>query len=168
MEKQLELLRQKMVAEMELCRRLEIILRRLGSAETVSVEELFDVLEQWNMVESYYTPEQLEQLEKRRETLGEEKITEAQREWPELIRKVEGQMKAGADPADPAVQALAGRWKELVEQFTGGDPGIRESLGKLWKARGPEMAGKIGMGFDPAVFRYVQSAQEIARRNSGT
>ena len=37
------------------------------------------------------------------------------------------------DPTDERVQKLARRWMELVEEFTGGDPGIRRSLGNVWQ-----------------------------------
>jgi hypothetical protein len=112
------------------------------------------------MTESYYTPEQLETLRKRREAIGEEGIRAAENEWPELIRRMTAEMNAGTDPTDPRVQALARRWKELVASFTGGDPGISASLGKLWKDKGPEMAGKMGMNFDPRLFEYVGKAQK--------
>jgi hypothetical protein len=39
---------------------------------------------------------------------------------------------AGTDPSDPEVRALEERWRDLTERtiagFTGGDPGITESL----------------------------------------
>ena len=34
----------------------------------------------------------------------------------------------GEDPAGPKGQALAARWKKLIEDFTGGDPEILEGL----------------------------------------
>ena len=76
-EKQLAGLRRRIAAEVELTRRLEGILKRLTAAETISADDLFQVLEMTHMVESYYTPEQLETLRKRRESIGEETIKEA-------------------------------------------------------------------------------------------
>lgn len=49
------------------------------------------------------------------------------------MEQVRAEMEAGTDPADERVQALARRWMELVEMFTGGDPGIRRSLNNLWQ-----------------------------------
>ncbi len=43
-----------------------------------------------------------------------------QGEWPELIAKVRAEKDKGTPPEDPGVQALAARWMELVEMFTGG------------------------------------------------
>src|SRR5699024_1124665 len=48
-------------------------------------------------------------------------------EWPELIAKVQAEMDADTDPADPRIRPLAARWMELLEQFDGGDPAIREA-----------------------------------------
>jgi hypothetical protein len=44
--------------------------------------------------------------------------------------------------SDPEVRALAERWHDLTERtiagFTGGDPGITESLGRMYEEEGPE------------------------------
>ncbi|MDC0740482.1 TipAS antibiotic-recognition domain-containing protein [Polyangium sp. rjm3] len=64
---------------------------------------------------------------------------------------------------DPAVQALAGRWMELVEMFTGGNPGIRQSLENMYKNE-PGFAAQ--QGHDPALYDYVRRAQ--AARKGGT
>jgi hypothetical protein len=76
---------------------------------------------------------------------------------------MKAEMVAGTDPADPKVQSLAARWRELVEMFTGGDPGIRETVGRLWRERGPETASAHGMDFDRGLFEYVGRAHAAAR-----
>jgi MerR family transcriptional regulator, thiopeptide resistance regulator len=119
-----------------------------------------DVPESPAMTESYYTPEQLAQLKQRAGQLGPDAIRAAEQEWPQLIAKAQALMDAGAPPADPQVQAVARRWKELVDAFTGGDPGIAESLGNLWKEKGPEMAGKMNLPFDPKLFAFIAQAQK--------
>jgi len=144
----------------EMQERLEGLMRLMKSAGKVSAEDCLELLEMMSMMENYYTPEQLEQLKQRRETLGPEVIGSAEKEWPELMAKMKQELDAGTDPTHPRVQALARRWKELVEMFTGGDPGIAKSLGKLWKDKGNEMAGKMNMPWDPKMFEYVRKAQE--------
>ena len=83
-------------------------------------------------VNRYYTPEQLKYLERRSEEVGEERIREVEAEWPRLMEEVRAEMEAGTDPSDERVQALAARWMGLVEEFTGGDPGIERSLNNMW------------------------------------
>ena len=85
------------------------------------------------MFEKYYTPEQLKELEERRNLVGEERIREVENEWPHLMAEVRAELDRGTDPADPRVQALADRWMALVQEFTGGNPGISDSLGRMYQ-----------------------------------
>lgn len=84
-------------------------------------------------VEKYYTQEQQEYLEQRRQEVGEDRIRAAEGEWSELMEQVRAEMEAGTDPADERVRRLAKRWMELVNEFTGGDPGIERSVGNMWR-----------------------------------
>ncbi|MFL6234250.1 MAG: MerR family transcriptional regulator [Thermoanaerobaculia bacterium] len=126
-------LKEQIAAQQGLCDRLEQVARRWRSDENVPTEELLQIIEVTNMIGKYYTPEQMEQMKQRRETLGEDHIRQVEGEWPELMAKVQAEMDRGTDPADERVQALARRWKELVEEFTGGDPGITKSVGRMWQ-----------------------------------
>jgi MerR family transcriptional regulator, thiopeptide resistance regulator len=104
-----------------LCDRLEEIARRWRSEETVSTEEFLKIIEVTNM------------LEQRRETLGDERIRQAEGDWKELMEQVQAEMDRGTDPADERVQQLARRWMGLVQEFTGGNPGIEKSVGRMYK-----------------------------------
>jgi hypothetical protein len=66
----------------------------------------------------------------------------AEQEWADLIAEAESLRARGADPSDPRVQAIATRWQELIEQFTGGDAGIRDSLERMYESEGPERASR--------------------------
>ncbi len=112
-------------------------------------------------MEKYYTQEQLEALAKRGELLGQEKIEQAQRVWPKLIAEVRAEMEKGSDPASEKVWALALRWKGLVEEFTGGDPGITASLRRMYREE-PEFVAHRGYSFDPKLTEYV--GQALAKR----
>src|SRR5215213_5411048 len=116
-----------------LCERLERIAKALDAAETVSAGELIQTIEATTMYEKYYTPEQREQLGARAALIGEERIRQSQVDWQTLMDEVRTEMERGTDPADPRVQALAARWDALVAEFTGGNPGVAQSLGRMWK-----------------------------------
>jgi len=126
-------LKEQIAAQQSLCDRLEQAARRWRSDQNVPTEEFLQIIEVTNIIGKYYTPEQMEQLKQRGEMLGEDHIRQVESEWPELMAKVQAEMDRGTDPADERVQALARRWKELVEEFTGGDPGIAKSVGRMWQ-----------------------------------
>jgi DNA-binding transcriptional MerR regulator len=113
--------------------RLAALADALDAAEVVSADEFLTTIQEITMFEKYYTPEQLQQLQARKEQVGEERIQQVQQEWPELIAHVKAAMEAGLDPAHPSVQELARRWFGLVHEFTGGDPGIFNALKSMYQ-----------------------------------
>ena len=145
-------LRQQIAAQQELCARLERIAARYESA---SAEEFIQAIEVMTMFEKYYTKEQLETLRQRAETIGDAHIKEVEQEWPRLIADVRAEMQKGTDPKDPRMQALAKRWMELVHEFTGGDPGVTQSLKNLYAGE-PQFAAQQSL--DNEIFSYVRKA----------
>jgi hypothetical protein len=87
-------------------------------------------------------------------------MSQGQADWAELMAEVRDAMARGADPASDEVQALARRWRELVLAFTGGDPGITESLRRVY-AEAPAEAEKLG-GPDAAVRDFMARASAAA------
>lgn len=158
----LDRLREQIETRQTLYRRLSVIAERLRSAEEVSAEDFLTTMEMIAMYEKYYTPEQLQQLEQRRLALGEEGMRAAETEWPELIARVRAEMEKGTDPASETVQALARRWKEMIEAFTGGDPGIAQSLRTMYQQ---ESSVREQSGLDPEIFSYVNRAWESGRES---
>jgi DNA-binding transcriptional MerR regulator len=130
-------LKEKIELQERLCDLLERVAVRLRSEEEVSsgefVDTVMEVIDMSERLERYYTREQLEYLEERRREVGEERIRQAEAEWAELIERVRAEMEAGTDPSNERVQALARRSIELVNEFTGGDPGIERSVSKMWQ-----------------------------------
>lgn len=131
--------------------RLEAIAEVVRRAAEPSVTELLHIVEMMNRMETYYTPEQREWLKERRQAVGEERIREVEAEWPILIAQVRDAMDAGTDPADPTVQALAARWMGLVREFTGGNPGIEQSLRAMYENQSPR---DIHPSLDPRMAEY--------------
>lgn len=86
-------LRERIESERELCERLEgiaaLLAARESSAGGVSaegfVETVMEVTKMSESIEKYYTAEQLGQLERRKQEVGEQRIQEVQAEWPTLI-----------------------------------------------------------------------------------
>jgi DNA-binding transcriptional MerR regulator len=144
----------------ELCDRLEAIAAHFGEAEEVSADEFLQTIEVMNMIEKYYTPEQLAQLEARRKEVGEERIQQVQQEWQTLFTDVQAAMGAGTDPTEPRAQDLARRWFGLVSEFTGGDPGIFNSLRNMYQNE-ENVAGMDVQAMQPMA-EYIQKAAAAA------
>ena len=142
--------------EQRLRSRLVAILGQLEHAGAVPGEELIDAMEVMSRMHRYYTPEQLEELARRRDELGEEGMAAAQSAWADLISALEAKRAAGTDPRDPSVRALADRWSELVRQFTGGDPAIAESMKRMYREEGVERASRGAVS--PELMEYVRQA----------
>jgi len=79
----------------------------------------------------YYTPEQLAALQKR---WSPEIQKQAEADWAALYRDAEAARHE--DPAGPKGEALAARYRGLIDAFTGGDPAIEASLKKLYADEG--------------------------------
>jgi DNA-binding transcriptional MerR regulator len=150
-----------------LCARLEALADYLQGAGEVPADEFLRTIEVMTMMETYYTPEQMEYLKKRREEVGEERMKQAPADWAELIAQVRAEMEKGTDPADPTVQALAHRWQALINEFTGGDPGIAQSVGRLWREQGDNLVAQHGAQYDPrGVSEYIGKAMAAGKPSS--
>ncbi len=150
-EMHLDGVRKQIALQHALCDRLETVADALRRAEEPSVAEFLQTIEAMNMVEKYYTPEQQEWLKERRQTVGDARIHAVEAEWPALMAEVGREMDAGTDPADPRVQALAARWMGLVQEFTGGNSGIEQSLRTMYQNEQPQ---DIYPSFDPRMSEY--------------
>lgn len=140
--------------------RLQALAEHLRSAETVSAQEFIQTMEMITMFEKFYTPEQLKELEERRKTLGDERIRQVEAEWPKLIAEVRSEMEKGTDPADPRVQQLAERWTSLLQEFTGGNAEIENSLRTLYE----QEAMVAGMETGPMREMVAYISRAIAAR----
>ena len=153
--------RARLEAQMEQQRLLQHRLRRL--LEQLDTEDFLTTIEELTMRQRYYTPEQLEQLEQRRQAIGDDKIRGVEREWAEIFATLKQEMDDGTDPADPRLRRVGERSRELLDMFTGGDPGIQASLKRMYETEGPEKASR-GMA-DPEVFEYLAKVREAAHRD---
>jgi DNA-binding transcriptional MerR regulator len=143
-----------------LAERLAALANALDKAEVVSADEFLDTIEVMTMIEKYYTPEQLAQIEARKAALGEERIKELNAEWPKLFAAVRAEMEAGTDPADPKVQSLARKWYGLLDEFTGGDPGLFNSTRNLYASE--DQIREMDVKAMRPMFAYIQKAAASA------
>lgn len=151
-------LKEQMALQQQLCVRLEAIATRLQSTETISTQEFIQLIEITTMIGKYYTPEQQEYLKSRAEQIGEERIRQVEAEWQNLIEQVRTEMEKGTDPGSESVQSLARRWRSLIQEFTGGDPGIEQSLNTMYQQEEVEVASRGAV--DTALAEYMSRAMQ--------
>jgi DNA-binding transcriptional MerR regulator len=78
----------------------------------------------------YFSAEAQAKVAERRRLWSPELQEKASQDWNDLYKDVEACLNE--DPAGLKAQALAVRWRALVEQFTGGDPEIQKGLNAMW------------------------------------
>jgi DNA-binding transcriptional MerR regulator len=156
-------LREHIECQRKLCERLEALAGHLRAAGEVSADEFLRTIEEMTMLEKmaqkYFTPEQLQLIQDRREQAGREHLERMQEEWADLIALIRAEMDRGTDPADAKVQALARRWKDLLNRSTAGDPGIEQAMKRLWEEQGDQLAAQFGAKYDSRpVWGYITQA----------
>ncbi|WP_017975324.1 MerR family transcriptional regulator [Actinopolyspora halophila] len=114
-------------------------------------------------VKQYFSESQLAELAERRQQIGEQTIAEVEAAWRELIPRVEAAVESGMDPTSPAAQEMAREWMGLVEQFHGGDEGLRESLQQMYTDNA-ERLEQEHCGPSPAQLDFIGRAN-AAREN---
>jgi DNA-binding transcriptional MerR regulator len=75
--------------------------------------------------------------------------------WMALIAAVHRQLEAGADPGDPASQALAREWMTLFSARIGGDPA---TLAKIRRAHEQEPRLLTGTWVTPAMLDFIRAS----------
>ena len=153
----------------ELGERLAALSEILDRADVASPDAFLDTIEAMTMIEKYYTPEQLNQLEDRRKAGGpemEKEIAEAPKKWGELHADVQKAMDAGIPPEDPRAQELAKRWLALVSAFTGGDEGIFRSLRNMYQSE-PNVMGMDTAAMKPGMDWILKAAAAAGIKHPG-
>jgi DNA-binding transcriptional MerR regulator len=135
------------------------LLRRI-----IKVIEMSDQSEE---MKRYYTDEAWTELSRRRAALTEAQrdiAMEGTRKWQALYADIIAALDA--DPASAEAQALAVRWKALVDEFTGGHKGIEQGLGRAWQDRGnwsEQMKRNTEPFADRRVWDFIQRVNRCSR-----
>jgi DNA-binding transcriptional MerR regulator len=104
-------------------------------ADWEAIQKIIEVIHMQDTLDwakKYYGEQALDSLANRQ--VSTEVIEQAQRDWAVLIQEVEAAL--GEDPGGPKAQALAVRWRKLMEAFTGGNPAVQQGLNKLYADQG--------------------------------
>ena len=162
----LEARRRQLDAALAAVRGAEAVLTREGEPDWEAFRNITEVLtmqQDYEWMKRYYTEEQLADLARR----GTPEVLErGRREWARLLADVDAAVAEGADPAGERAQELAARWSALIEEFTGGDPGILENLKRLYadQANWPDNFQKP-LGDEAG--RFLHAAQAAREKEGG-
>ena len=152
---QLERLEQQISEQQQLVGRLRKLTRYLDTATPAPLTDLCRIIEATIMMEKYFTPEQLTEIEARGKTLGADRIREVEQAWGEVIPAVRAHMAAGTPPDNPELQAVARRWKSLVDEFTGGNREIARNVRAMYDVEHAQINAVQPNTPDPAMFAFM-------------
>ncbi len=154
--RQVARLRAAVVRQQVLLTRLERVACQVAGGKTIDSETLLNSIEATTMMEKYFTPEQMQTINTRGDTLGAQRIHEVERTWPDVIAGMQAACTLDKDPRSDEVQALARRWRTLVREFTGGDAGIQRSLNTMFRDEPASIRHQTGI--DPVLMAYAGNA----------
>jgi DNA-binding transcriptional MerR regulator len=159
-------------------RSMEVAIEAIEAAEraveagTKADAQIFEIIRSVTAMDSnnewvmqYYSPSARAKIEERAKRWTPELQAQAEKDWAELMAEVREAQQSGEDPAGPRAQALAERWKNLIEAFTAGDPEITAGLKKLYQDRANwqgDLAQKVP--YEPGVQAFIGAA--IAARKA--
>ncbi|MGR6920840.1 MerR family transcriptional regulator [[Actinomadura] parvosata] len=153
--RQLDQVERHLASQRALHRRLLGVAEALDASGEPSIDQLIKTMEAM-MQARHFTPEQLARFEQRHRELGHDGVTSWLRRLTVLAAQAAEHAERGTDPAEPAVQDLAGRWSEAVEGLVGGDRQAVSALYGKIEAEGAEAATK-GILSEPA-WHYLKLA----------
>jgi len=148
-------LREQIGEQERLATLLETLSASFRAGATASADDFVRAIEGITMIDRSFTPEELREIKERGARLGPDHISAVEAEWPTLIAKVRAEMLQGIDPAGERVRPLAARWRELVREFTGGNPSIETKVRASF-VNEPKLMERNGL--DPEIFAYINTA----------
>jgi MerR family transcriptional regulator, thiopeptide resistance regulator len=142
-----------------------------GRRDAALLKKIIEVIEMENDMDwakKYYSEAAQAKIDAKRAEWSPELQQRVSKQWMDLIADVEAALKTGESPSSPKAQALARRWKELVEAFTGGDPEVTTGVGKLWadKANWPDHAKQWAQPFriTGEMWAFISKAMAAAKK----
>lgn len=163
----IKVLHKEIKRQSKLAERLTTIATRLTKEDAISIDMLIDALQETTMYEKYFTKEQVESLDKRKNDYDPEYFKQVEREWSDIFKGFEALERQNAEPSSEQAQALAAKAKQLIDSFTGGDKGIERSLDNMYQAEGgAKLLNKNGPYVDEKAYALFSKSLEILKNNS--
>ncbi|MEV7008767.1 MerR family transcriptional regulator [Streptosporangium sp. NPDC051022] len=148
-------------------RRIHGLLRQLDDASMPGPDQFMTTLEMMSVFETYFTPEQREQLAERRAALGPEAVEEARTRWTALVEELLHHVRADTPVDDPRVRDLLSRWDALGAAFhPAGERsgGTRAAAQRMWQDNSAELSRNLPWPADrmTALVAYLERARQTS------
>jgi DNA-binding transcriptional MerR regulator len=133
--KVLEAQRYRLGLALDAIKRAETAFERDGATDWDAFDQINEVINMEQNTEwtkKYYSDAAQEKIEERKNLWSPELQERVTRDWAELVADIEKAMADGVKTTESRAQELAARWRGLVGEFTGGDPGIQKGLNKMY------------------------------------
>jgi DNA-binding transcriptional MerR regulator len=121
------------------------------------------------MMDAYYTPEQMTRFEEARRATPPEEIEAIERGWSALLAEIRAARAADLDPASAEAGSLADRWVELSRQTIRHFPDdLRDAIKTNYDRGAFEGHEQAPQAADFAFIAGVEAARGSARGNSSS
>ena len=130
---------------------------KMDRGDKPEVADWLTTLEIMTLYDKYLTPEEQKSLETHRQTAG----SNLDIRWPELVTAMRALLDEGVSPAAPEAQQRVAEWTVLVEETTGGDPGLLLKLDAMTRH---EASVQAQTGMDAALLNYVVGCMQARQR----
>lgn len=143
---------------------LQSAAQRLKNGTVLDVELLCNMLRSIQMtkhpmndvIKDYFDDEQMQQIKNRGTTPNQ--LVGYQEQWSGLIAKVQTLIDDDVPANNAMALDCAKQWNGLVSAFTQNDPGITQSLRKMYADK-EKWSGQANMPYSPEVGNYIMAAQ---------
>ena len=146
-------------------REAERSLRSEQAPQSEALKKIIEVIvmqEKQNWTDQYASDAARAKIAARRKLWSPGLQERVSRQWIELIGEVQAAVDHKENPAGAHAQELARRWKSLVEEFTGGDADLTQTVKDVWadRANWPEEAKRQTEPFriTPEVWGFIRGA----------
>ncbi|MET3574386.1 MerR family transcriptional regulator [Bhargavaea ullalensis] len=158
LEVQIERLRSEIAVQQQLLEELETALFTARARGEMPFQDILNILEALRLNQELYFSKQ--NLDRMKESVQRIDVAEAERlekEFKGLIDRLHAEYEKGTSAENAEVRSLAGRWKEIIGTFSGGEP-------ELWSQAEQFHAGNPGnelqYGVHEELYRYIADALE--------
>jgi hypothetical protein len=82
-------------------------------------------------------------------------MQDAEREWADVFAAVRRHMANATPPTDPQLQAVARRWRKLVQVLTGGDRAVAQQVRTMFSQEHASLDTQHANAPSPDMFAYM-------------